>query len=837
MVTGPHCSNCAHRFHGERFIPADGQGTILFVGDSPWVDEVRLWRNFSGPAGYLYDKWLKWLGLDRSNVITANSLWCKPVRLGWTDATHKLPEAFAALQNCRPYLDELIAERKPKVIVPMGGVALGRITGLNGVEKLQGYVVDTPYGIPAVPQLHPSFIMQGNQKLSPLVLNALRKAKRIADGTYEQTKFELILDPSVDVLRSYLQRFPRDIAEITVDIETPKSGKLDEDEVDESYNIIRAGFCIEPNVGVSFPFEPPYIEVLKDLVARSAIMWEWTDKHFDSDRLRAAGFKILLAASQMWAWHFYQSDLPKALVRAAPVFYDGPPWKHLNDDKPAEYNALDNVIQSHCLIETRKCLQDEGRWHWFERHCIQTDPILVEMCKPGILIDAEAQKVFKGDLEVERSGLLDKLNQEVPDGIKKVKIWKRRPKNMEGVVEFLGPRLAEGRKPGKLAIECINSQNWHERRWRKTLPFNPESHVQVKDLIRALELPMPRNKREGKDTTGAKHLKVLARRSSVFKTILDCREKGTMLSNFIWPLDADNRVHTHYGFNPSTGRKSSYNINSQQMPRRSDLAKAFRRMIVASPGHTFEAFDASAIEAVLVGYYAGSERYIKLAKAGIHGWLVSCKLGRPIPLDAPDLAAQCKATKKGNARLYDMCKRVIYLSSYLGSAQRIFEEYPEDFSTLKEAKDLQGLLFETEPWQDVKAWQKRTIDLAWKEHVLKIPFGYWHYFYAAKQFDKYRGKWGPGEDAKRAVAFRPQATASAIQTEVLLWLRDNHPWIMPFLRLIIHDEIVLEVPDAQVDRVAPVMFEGMTQPWPQLGGLSIGCEGTVGKNLGEMEAL
>jgi len=207
---------------------------------------------------------------------------------------------------------------------------------------------------------------------------------------------------------------------------------------------------------------------------------------------------------------------------------------------------------------------DKCWWKWFERHCIQTDPILVEMCKPGILIDAEAQKEFKGTLVADRDKSLAKLNQEVPVGVKKVKIWKRQPKDMTGVTEFVGPlnrrymeavKQAEllGKKPkapGKLTVMVYACNvlvetawpqavsGWYERRWRKTLPFNPESHVQVKSLIRALNLPMPRNKREKKDTTGAKHLKVLARKSSIFQTILECREKGTMTFGFLAAINS-----------------------------------------------------------------------------------------------------------------------------------------------------------------------------------------------------------------------------------------------------------------------------------------------------------
>lgn len=87
------------------------------------------------------------------------------------------------------------------------------------------------------------------------------------------------------------------------------------------------------------------------------------------------------------------------------------------------------------------------------------------------------------------------------------------------------------------------------------------------------------------------------------------------------------------------------------------------------------------------------------------------------------------------------------------------------------------------------------------------------------------------------MAFRPQATASAIQTEVLLDIAQDvfmaRAWVADYFRLIIHDEFVLEVPERDVPLVPPVMFASMEQPWPQLEGLSIGCEGKMGRNLAD----
>lgn len=881
MVEGPLCGGCPNQPFGQNWIPADGGGSsgILFLGDSPWKDEQLKHRNFSGPAGYLYeDKWLSWLGLKREQVTTANSLWCSPPRLGWTDAQRKSPEAFASLQHCRPYLDQLVAERRPKVIVPMGNVALSRATGLSGIEKFQGYVLETEWGIPAVATFHPSYVMSGKYKLSPVIVASLRRAQRIANGTVEYTKFKLLVDPPIGDLRAYVNQFPRDLVEVTTDIETPYSHDMDEDELDldvdeddpdaaeereekvkvydSSYNIIRGGFSLEPGVAVSFPFEPPYIEVYFDVLARAGVVWEWSNRHFDSTRLAVAGAKVRRWGSAMMAWHFLQSDLPKALGFVAPLHYVGAPWKNKAAEEPAWYNAMDNAVQELLLRRTREALEKEGRWYWFNRHCVETDEILVKMCEPGILIDRQVQAEFKEQLETERAVSLEKLTAEVPPEVRPVKVWKKVPKDLTGVVEGTAPqtikvrdrcpcRVLTGKKWSKAVPDCpqcggkgrvvVRTEVQELPVWRRLEPFNPSSPPQVVKLIKALNLPVPFDRRKGKATTGAKHLKKFVTKAPVFRTLLDCREKNKLLTTYIWETNSQGRIFTHYGFDPSTWRKNSYQYNTQNIPKRSDLAQRFRQMIVAPPGHVLIEFDSSAIEAVLVGYFGGSERYMRLAKVGVHDWVTSCKVGKPIPLDLPfeELKARCKAIKKEYPNEREMIKRVVHLSNYCGTPARIFEEYPEYFRNEKEAADLQGLYFETEAGRDVVAWQRKTIDIAHKEHVLKTPFGYWHYFFNVMSYDKVYRKWRRGDDAKRAVAFRPQATASAIQTEIILWLRDHHPDLLAFLRLIIHDALVAEVPEGLVEVVGRAMNAAFTQGWKELGGLSIGAEGKWGRNLGE----
>src|SRR5581483_1853375 len=236
--------------------------------------------------------------------------------------------------------------------------------------------------------------------------------------------------------------------------------------------------------------------------------------------------------------------------------------------------------------------------------------------------------------------------------------------------------------------------------------------------------------------------------------------------------------------------------------------------------------DSAAIEAVLVGWLAGSPSFVRLAKSGIHGWLMSHTMGDPIPLDLPDrdLAVACKAMKKRDAHEYDVHKRIVHLSNYMGTPERIAEEYPDEFpdqvvvgprggtriipGSVK-AKQLQDTFFATGPGQDVRKWQKQTLEIAHRESVLKTVFGVWHYFYNVFTYDTKSGQWRLGEDAKRAVAFR----------------------------LPVHDSLIFDTPKSRVMEAARIIYRCFTQPWSQLGGMTIGAEVSIGPNLGEMVAL
>jgi uracil-DNA glycosylase family 4 len=515
-------------------------------------------------------------------------------------------------------------------------------------------------------------------------------------------------------------------------------------------------------------------------------------------------------------------------------------------------NCLDNAVGRACTVGSMEKLAQEGRLDRFLRHCVDADKIYVKMGQTGVMLDTDHHSKFINRLKAEYDSEVDSLQPLVDDKIKPVKLWKKQPKDMTGVIEL---PLTSTTIDGKMAKEMIEAAKGtvsdsrfkaakkqinelrNPYRYKRIEPFNPNSPIQMKALIRSLGLKVPVD-RDG-ETTGAKHLKRFTK-YPIFHKILIAKQKGKMISSYNWQVDERGRIKTTYGYHPSTLRKSSRNYNLQVIPKRSDLADEFRRSIVAAPGHYFVTSDASAIEAVLVGYDAASDSYIRLAKSGLHGWMTAAYHGQPISLtlDDKELAKQCKAAKKKWPVDYEVLKRVDHLSNYLGTPYRIYEEYPEEFDSPITAGRLQNFYFSTEPGKQVRLWQSRVMQEAHKNNYLDNHFNYRHYFYSVFKRDAKTKQWiiDHDGDAKRAVAFRPQSDASAIQTEVILRLAEGYDNMIDWLRLIIHDETVAEVPEDQVEYAATILHTEMTRPIPELplktgGYLSIGAETKYGHNL------
>jgi hypothetical protein len=365
----------------------------------------------------------------------------------------------------------------------------------------------------------------------------------------------------------------------------------------------------------------------------------------------------------------------------------------------------------------------------------------------------------------------------------------------------------------------------------------------MKELIRQLDLKVPTKRgKEGRvETTGQKQLARLAKKTPFLRQVLLIRQQRTMVSNYDWQPDIDGRVRSFYGYSPSTLRTNSYHHNLQVIPRRNELALDFRKCIVAAPGHVLGEVDSEGIEAVLVGFFAGSEKYIRLAKAGVHGWLVAAKLGDIIPLDLPfdELRARCKAMKRTQPKLYDVCKPIVHGGNFMEEAWGVYEQNPDHFDTVEEAAELLQLYFSTEPGREVRRWQAEVLRRVGQKQggSLINPYGYKCDFFNIFRWQNGEYQVDKQGDAKAAVAYLPQSTASGHQRETVRIIASKYPSILPMLRLPRHDSLGLEYPERLGDDPIRVLAGVMATGREALGGLAIGAEAMIGYSLGEMEGV
>jgi len=392
--------------------------------------------------------------------------------------------------------------------------------------------------------------------------------------------------------------------------------------------------------------------------------------------------------------------------------------------------------------------------------------------------------------------------------------------------------------------------------WERTLDFNPASPDQVKSLFRHLKLTIPKKRGEDRETTEAKYLKRLKSRFPVFGSILDVRKRAKLISDYLWVPGEDGTIRTTYGFHPTTWRKSSRKPNLQVITRaseESELPGLVRETVCAPPGYLLVEADSEGIEAVLVAYDVGSPRMMKVAKAGIHGYFQSHVIGQPIDwqLPFPDLKKACKAMKKQDSDLYDVCKRTIHGTHYgltpFGMADEYEEVYmpkPGDREKTAKAKAerLQNGYLNLMP--EFLEWRERTRQQAYTQRYLDNHFQYRHYFYDVFSWDSKRKIYVLGSDGKRCIAFKPQSDGSACQTEYLLEIEDRslagderYQLLSDCLRLLIHDSFVFCIPKSESSWVPQACADVMNRPFPELNGLRIGVEVKVGENLKDQDVI
>lgn len=690
---------------------------VLVVAEAlgEWEEIDGLPLRPMAPAGSVFQKSLRWQGLDRSEFTLTNIIRCRPPK-NWLDGA---PYEREAIDHCRTYLDAVINERKPRCILALGGIALRELTGLSGekrtISHLRGFVLQSRYDIPLVATYHPSFIVRGASHLLGVVIRDVKLATKVASVGIPCESVQYQLSPTpYDVLEWLRSLLPDD--PISLDIETDM---FEKDDVDFASNarITQIQFSAKSGSAIVLPYIESYFRVIDEVLHSQNPKWTWNGRMFDVPILRAAGFTVNGEHHDlMLAWRHLQPDfdaesrlmsLQSCTSFYAPFFK---PWKHESSIDLPLYGAKDADATYRCGAGLMTDLKKRGLWRGYYEHKFRLKDVLDDLGARGLPVDAEQQSEFRATVLAESGKLSTELQSHVPSELTEFhpkQGYKVIPKPIKELVAA-NISLSTDEIAAKVKSELgydyrpFGENGSATLRWCKALPFNPNSSQQLLKYIKHMKYKVPKKWGEDKETTGKDALEKLHHQTGdkVIGLVREIRKMNKLVSAFTsgnWKPATDGRVHPTFLFGTATGQLSCVRPNVQQFPVHGDLACKFKKMIRAESGHTFVSLDFRSFHARSLGWISLDEDYYKLADFDVHSFVTAhfVKLPEAEHLlslaDDPLRSALCKIKSQYKDIRDQKAKRAILGLGFHMGVNKLYMMNAESFNPpLDEVKLLAG---------------------------------------------------------------------------------------------------------------------------------------------------
>jgi DNA polymerase-1 len=337
-------------------------------------------------------------------------------------------------------------------------------------------------------------------------------------------------------------------------------------------------------------------------------------------------------------------------------------------------------------------------------------------------------------------------------------------------------------------------------------PLNPGSPKQLGDILFGkFKLPGGTKTKTGAWSTGARALEELAELGHALpQKILDWRQVSKLRSTYTDALPGyvnptTHRVHTSYALAATpTGRLSSSEPNLQNIPVRTEEGRRIRRAFVAAPGTKLVSADYSQIELRLLAEIANIEQLKKAFRDGldIHAMTASEMFGVPVKGMPGEVRRRAKAINFG----------IIYGISAFGLAAQLGIAREEAGAYIKK-------YFERFP--GIRDYMEETKTFAKSNGYVLTLFGRkCHYPDIRASNNTIRAF-----NERASINARLQGTAADIIRRAMIRmdaaLAKNK--LSAQMLLQVHDELVFEVPENEVEKTLPVITKVMEEaPMPAL---------------------
>ena len=333
-------------------------------------------------------------------------------------------------------------------------------------------------------------------------------------------------------------------------------------------------------------------------------------------------------------------------------------------------------------------------------------------------------------------------------------------------------------------------------------PFNLNSPKQIQEILfDQQKLPVIKKTPSGAPSTDEDVLQQLALDYPLPKLILEYRSLAKLKSTYTDKLPrmvhpATGRVHTHYAQAVAvTGRLASSEPNLQNIPIRTAEGRRIREAFIAPPGHYIVSADYSQVELRIMAHISGDEGLTRAFAAGedIHASTACEVFGVPRDQVTPEQRRYAKVINFG--LIYGMSS--FGLASQLGIERAAAQAYIDRYFAR---------------FPGVAAYMAQVRAQARAQGYVETVFG--------------RRVWLPeinsSNNARRQAAERAAINAPMQGTAadlIKLAMIAVHRWLgeqrlKSRLILQVHDELVLEVPEAELEEVKqalPRLMEGVAR--------------------------
>jgi DNA polymerase I len=328
--------------------------------------------------------------------------------------------------------------------------------------------------------------------------------------------------------------------------------------------------------------------------------------------------------------------------------------------------------------------------------------------------------------------------------------------------------------------------------------FNIGSPKQLGDvLFNRLHLPKPVKYGKGRTiSTAVDVLETLAEEHPIARKVLDYRQLTKLKSTYVDTLPAlinpaTGRLHTTFGqTGTATGRLSSANPNLQNIPVRTELGRGIRAAFIAEPGHVLLTADYSQIELRLLAHFSRDPLLVEAYRRGddIHTLTAAQVFGVPPLMVTPDHRRQAKVVNFG----------IVYGLSAFGLSQNLGIEPAE-------AKLFIANYFEQ--YKGVRAFIDKTLDEARRDLKVRTLHG------RIRPIPDINSKNFAQRGFAERTAVNTPLQGTAADLIKLAMIRIDRALeerrLKSRMTLQVHDELVFEVPETEVDAMQSLVREHM----------------------------